>query len=376
MQAEDNKAIIIDNGSGMCKAGFSGEDKPRCSFPSIVGFPKTESVLIGIEKRDLYIGDEAQKMRGALHLKYPIEHGIITDWDNMTKVWEHTMINELRVNPKDQSVLLTEAPLNPKKNREQMITIMFETFQVPKTYIAIQAVMSLYSNGRTTGIVVDSGDGITHTVPIYEGYSIPHAIDKNFVAGRDVTDYLITLCGERGYNFTTSAEFEIVRDIKEKLAYIAIDYEEAMKESADPTKYDKKYLLPDGNEVILGNQLFRCAELVFRPNLKGLEYKCIHSLTFESIMKCDVDVRSSLYENIILSGGTTMIEGLPDRLTKEMKSLVPPSMKIKVLASPDRKFSVWSGGATITALSTFGTMWITAADYDEHGVGIVHRKCF
>jgi len=343
-----------------------------------VGRPKVPGIMVGSEQKDYFVGTQAEEKRGILSLKYPIAHGVVEDWDDMEKIWDHTFTNELRVAQEEHNVMLTEAPLNAKNNREKMTQVMFETFNVPGLYVAIQAVLSLYSAGKFTGIVCDSGDGVTHLVPIFDGYALPHSILRINLAGRDLTDYLLKILSERGYHLTSSAEREIIKDVKEKTCYVALDFEEEMAAAKSGTSKEMTYEMPDGSVITVGTERFRCPEVLFKPSLIGKEFGGIHDQTYQSINKSDVDVRKDLYQNIVLSGGSTMFAGLPERLTKEVQKLSPQNMssKVKVIAVPERKYSVWIGGSILSSISTFSCMWITKEEFTEAGPTIVHRKCF
>ncbi|XP_048417180.1 actin-like isoform X6 [Stegostoma tigrinum] len=308
----DNSAVIIDNGSGICKAGIAGDNAPRSVITSIVGRPKAKATMLGAGHKEYYVGEEAQAKRGVLSLKYPIKHGIVVSWDDMEKIWRHVYDCELRLKSHERPVLLTEAPLNPLHNREIMTEMMFECFKVPAMYVAVQAVLALYASGRTTGLVMDSGDGVTHTVPIYEGYCLPHAVYRFDLAGRDITQYFVRILMEVGHTFISS----------------------------------------------------------------GLECPGVHRLVYKSILKCDIDLRKYLHSNVLLSGGSTLFPGLDERLLKELQFLAPTGVPVKVIAPPERKYSVWIGASILTCLTSFQEMWITACEYLEMGSCVVHRKCF
>jgi actin len=371
----DYSDIIIDNGTGMVKAGFAGNDAPEYIFPSIIGTTKYANTMYTEESNQgMYIGNDAIDKRGILKLRYPMEHGIVNNWTDMESIWKYTF-DKLSVDYTLHNVMLTEPPLNPKKNREKMMEIMFDTFNVPASFVAIQGVLGLYSSGRTTGIVLDIGDGVAHTIPIIEGYNISHAMNRYDLAGRDITEYLRKLLEQKGYRFTTSSEKEIIKNIKEKLCYCAIDYDKELNSCAS-SNITKSYKLPDGNTIYLDTEMFQAPEILFEPGLIGKEYNGIHNTIYDSIQKTDMDLRKMLFSNIVLSGGTTMIKNMDKRLEKELNILKPVKMSnATIYAPPERKYSVWLGGSILCGLYSFKNMWITKKEFDEYGSVIIHKKC-
>lgn len=375
-QDQLNQPVVIDNGSGTIKAGFAGAERPKLMFPAYVGRPKHERAMPGGKAEgDYFVGDKATELRGILRLNYPTEHGVTMDWKDMQLVWQHAY-DELNVVQEEHPVLLTEPPLNPRSNRAKAAELFFETFNVPAFYVQVQAILSLYASGRTTGVVLDSGDGVTHAVPVYEGFSLPHAITRIDVGGRDVTQYLQRLLRKSGHNFHTSAELEVVKDIKEKLCYVAYNIEKTQKEETEELETELTYKLPDGQIIHLGPEKYLAPEVLFNPALIGLEYPGIHNCLVNAVMKSDLDIRRTLYSEIVLAGGSTKFTGFGERLLSEVKKLAPRDTKIRIYAPQERILSTWIGGSILASLATFKKMWITRKEFEEAGKNAIYRKTF
>ncbi|XP_027072026.1 actin-100-like [Coffea arabica] len=370
------------------QAGFAGDDFPLASFPHLVG--RTRHMFPTYQT---YVGEEVLGKRGFLEIFPSTENGLVKNWDSRERVWHHTFYDKLHVDPRDHPVLLTEPPLNPKANPQKLTEIMFETFHVlghtfqhhvPAMYLANPAILSLYFSGRATGTVLHVGEEISYIVPIYEGHALPHAISKLNLGGRDLTT---RLWSQHWYN---CSEREILRKIKEKLGYVALDFSQEMETSiTNPTLFHEKYECPGGEVLLVGSERFQCSEILFQPSIIGLEDDGIQKLTNRSIRKCDVHVQKILSNNIVLSGGSTLLRGFADRVRKELilcssfrglidkeiTGRVPILKNISVLALPGREYGPWIGGSKLAALDTFKQMWIRADEYDEYGPSIVQKKC-
>eukprot|EP01018_Ginkgo_biloba_P027517 Gb_20008 [translate_table: standard] len=257
----------------------------------MVGRPRhTRGVMLLSAMEDAYVGNAAYSKRGILTLKYPLKHGIVSDWDDMELIWHDMLYNQLRLSPEEHPILLTEAPLKPNRNREKMTRIMFEAFAVPAMCVPNQALRSLYATGGTSGTVLTCGDGVCYAVSILDANIVPRSTMRLDLVGADLTADLMRLLNS-GYLVTTTAEREIARDVKERLAYVALDYEEELSKSARcPSSIDRTYELPDGQIITVGSERFRCPEVLFRPSLNGMDSAPgIHEMTCNSVNKDDVD---------------------------------------------------------------------------------------
>jgi len=367
--------VVIDNGSGMIKAGFGGDEEPKLQFPTFVGRPRHQKVMSGGIDGELLVGDDAVKHRGVLKLNYPISHGIIEEskdnlnWNDMQKIWEHTLEVLGVQNYEQHPILLTEAPNNPRSFRAQAAKIFFETFSAPALYVQVSAILSLYASGRTTGVVLDSGDGVTSAVPVYHGFAVPQAIQRTNIAGRDVTEYLQFLLQKAGHDLHTSAEFEIVKHIKEKMGYI---------KTVDDVPDEKivPYPLPDGNEIVIQSEKFKAPEVLFNPSIIGEEYLGMHQCVYKAITQSDMDLRKEFYSNILLSGGSTLFKGLGERLLHELKQLSPSNTKIQIYAPRKRKrtTSTFYGGSILSTLAVFKKMQVTRKDWEEKKERALYEK--
>ncbi|KAL3083177.1 hypothetical protein niasHS_010979 [Heterodera schachtii] len=391
MDANGRKVIVVDNGTGFVKCGYAGTNFPSFIFPSAVGRPLVRSqqqLVNNIQIKDLMVGEECSELRHMLDVSYPMENGIVRNWDDMGHLWDYTFGPEkLNIDANECKLMLTEPPLNPNNNREKMFQVMFEQYGFHAIYIAIQAVLTLYAQGLLTGVVVDSGDGVTHICPVFEGYALNHLTKRLDVAGRDITRYLIKLLLLRGYAFNHSADFETVRQLKEKHCYVAYDVEQEQRLALETTVLTESYTLPDGRMIKLGSERFEAPEVLFQPHLVNVEKLGLSELLFNVIQSADIDTRLEFYKHIVLSGGTTMYPGFPSRLERELKQLYLERVlkgntdsfqkfKIKIEAIPRRKHMVFLGGAVLAHLmrDRDEEFWVTRREWEENGLSYCMKK--
>ena len=398
--------VVLDNGSGYLKAGFSNELTPKISIPALIGRQMLrygEKINIDfdnegkkpkIQYKEIMIGDEVIPYRSLLELSHPLSEGIIQNADDLYKLWEYAFTNKLKIDdPSEQKVIVTEAPMNPISNKVTICEILFEQFGVKALNIEPQAKCSLFCEGIDTGVVIDSGDGVTHCIPISDGTILRYNIERLNLAGRHITEYLIRLLQKKGYSFNSSADFELVREIKEKFCFVSNDINADRRLERTTSYFNSFYLLPDQTRIHLSDEKFEAPEILFNPYLVGRDEDGVHEMVFKSINSCPIDTRIGLYNSMVLSGATTLFPGFTTRLENEMKSLFKKNnikldkkgkVSINVIDSPRRRYSVFVGASIIGNYynnNADSDYWITVNEWLECGENydakqkIIKEKC-
>lgn len=356
------QGIFIDNGSSLTKAGTK-DQYPRCVFPTCVGVSNADETSEGLEH---YFGDYALSRKDKLQIKYPIERGIIKDWDLMEKFWENTFNNELQKSSEQMWVMLTESIFNNLNNREKTTQIMFESFCVSNFYLVNTPRLVLRQNGFSTGVSVEFGAGIASVVPFYEGHPIKFAAHAFPLAGEDLTSYLYKLLREQGKNVSE----QDAEEIKKQKCYVAENVEAELTKNKT-----QSYTCLNGEKITLGNELFMCPEAIFQPSLLGLEVPGIAEAVYNSIMKCDYDLREYLFTNICLGGGASLFPNFKTRLQREVEALVRVNTIVTVHGGISDMYCVWEGDSHFFENPDSGS-WIYCEEYDENGPSIIHRRCY
>mmetsp|Transcript_6776 Transcript_6776/g.7786 ORF Transcript_6776/g.7786 Transcript_6776/m.7786 type:complete len:427 (+) Transcript_6776:210-1490(+) len=418
--ASNKPPVVIDNGTGYTKMGFAASAEPSYVIPTLIGLPdggKAGGIRSneGLQDLDFYIGNKAQEMSRSYHTNYPIKHGIIENWDHMEKMWQRCIFKYLKCEPEEHYFLLTEPPLNTPENREYTAEVMFETFNVPGLYIAVQAILALaaswtskqvdHNNRSLTGTVIDSGDGVTHVIPVAEGYVIGSCIKHIPLAGRDITSFIQQMLRERKEPIPPEDYFLAARTIKEKYSYLCADI---IKEFG---KYDNEFASGSTGDKKLfrqfhgvntrtkkpwtcdiGYERFLAPEMFFRPEIFNPQFtSSLPEVVDKSILACPIDTRRGLYGNIVLSGGSTMFKNFGKRLRKEIKHIVSERLRknrekhpnanlkgtevdVNVISHPMQRYAVWFGGSMLSSTSEFLRVCHTKAQYEEEGPRIARHN--
>jgi actin-related protein len=367
--------VVIDAGSGLIKAGFGGEDGPRSIFNSIVGTPKQMELMVGMELQNRYVGDNAIARYEIMNFSYPIQRGEVTDWDKYENLMHYLLYSEMRVVPEEISILITEGPRTSRKNREKLTEILFETFNVKRLHIANSSMVGLYSYGKTSGLIVDSGYNVTSTVPVYEGYPLAHASLKINIGGEDLSKNLLSMIQNNlDETYVDMKGRFLADDIKEKLGFVLLN-----QDDADDVK-DSTYELPDGKKIELGSELYKANEILFNPDEDIQKEKGVmplKNMVVDSINKCDDEIKNDIKENICLTGGTTLLKNFPEKLKNEISDS-SEGINFNLSAEQERLFSTWIGGSIVSSLDNFQYMWVSKKEYNDNGKNllVIDSKCF
>ena len=352
------QCVIFDSGSSMTRLGFTGETAPMV-LPTVVGKLRYPHLALqGEDPNRIYVGDEGQQRRGILAPKYPVEFGIVINWEYMEAIWRYAFYSVLAVDPSEHGVIVTEPVLNPVANRERLFEVFFDTFGVKELAVEVRQVLAMKQSGRMTGALFHCGDRVTHCVPIASGFIIPKAIIRVDYGGSFVTDYLSGIVVSRGYSFITAQERQILKNIKESLCYVAMDFDQEFIKLAEAEEdVERSYELPDGQVITFGSERYRAPEMLFQPAFIGMGASGVVDVVYTSIMNINRmenkegrninALRNELFANIVLAGGTTLFPGFPERLQADLAKMAPNNAHVNVIALPQRRHSVFIGASQL-----------------------------
>lgn len=394
----DIPTIVVDLGSCSIKAGYAGDDAPSVVLSSIIGHVRGERFM-DIEKhahvdKDTYIGDEAWAYRDVLNISSVIKNGVVQNWDDFKLVLDHLFFEELKINPSEihlHPILVTEPPRNPKTMREKLMKLLFDTYNFAAMYVANTTTLCLYASGVVTGIVLECGYDVSTSCAVFEGDVLPGSLCRLELAGREMDNYLVRLLNEKGYRFNelSSIDCFVVRDIKESLCEVAANEAELSDACANalPEEYDTS---ANGNDMLPGfenrkfpdvltitDERFKCPEALFHPTLytgRDLVLGGIHKMVAKSAMEAGVDLVRPLFMNVVIAGGTSMLQGLDMRLKEELVKLAPPGVEINILSNPQRHLAAWIGGSILAKAKSFNYHWVSRDEYNEYGLELAHHS--
>lgn len=368
-------SVIIDSGTDTIKLGMAGDEAPRHIIPSLIGYSPYPALDVAIDKVNYKIGEKAFKKRGLLNTKRPIQKRKIVDFESMERIWHHSLFNILKVDSSENSVLLTESCEYTDTCRRKIAEIFFEFFNSPSIYLGNQGMLGLFSTGSTRGVVLDSGEGGSHVIPIYEGYISPYSIDKIDVSGNDITSHLYELLNKKGLTFSQHYDFDLIKDIKESKCFVSLNYEKELKEFIENANTKEVvYELPDKQKVNFGKELIEAPEIIFNPDKIGKKPFGMGELIYKSYFSIDTEIRKALFSNIVLVGGNTLFNNLPERICLNIKSFGGNSVDFKIVAPAERKYAPWIGGSVLACMTPFEGMWVTKKEYEEYGSNIMNLK--
>ncbi|KAJ3424007.1 actin-10-related [Anaeramoeba flamelloides] len=375
---EEWTILVIENGTGFLKGGCAGDELPQFVLPNVIGRQKKTGMMIDLEKsKSCFICDQVASSNEILSLTYPLQNGIINNFEDLELIWEYIINSVWNIDPDDHPILMTLPTLNPTTKNTKIFEIMFETFNCRCLYLQNESVLSLYSNGYDTGILVDVGHFMSYVVPVLRFHPIRNGIKSLEIAGAQLTNYLSDLLLEK----EISLEAEYLTEVKEKYGFVALDFDQEIKtrkqnQSFTSSKLNKPIKLTNNESITLSNELFQMSEPLFKPSLLGVQKKGIPELIIESINSCEEEIQKEVSSKIVLTGGTSLLKGYQERIQKDLSSLLQKKMKLKVSALPERKFSTWIGGSILGSTAFFQNRWTTKDDYKKYGKSLTQKFAF